>query len=1639
MEADDQVVMEAVGMDDVDTNTPRTLLEAEGIIDNVDTNTPRALLEAEDSFESSPHTGVDTNFERVATHAKLFATAFMSSPNEDGRNTKSVYNGSTGITRKNSSRHMTKQISRLKLKSLGMLANTAAQTSLALNYFESATPRTLEPQGGGKAPSPEGSVRRKKSSLLQVQIGQEATDGAELKAPSPEPSPRKSSLSQVQSEQDTVSRFSRYGRLDDQGSDGAVEVQIEQERMARKDDIEVKEEPGPRSTSAPILRSPEPMISSPSQASENDPFFLTEPSPSKMVTTSSPSQAQHLLKARSQTYAGSKLDSKSVGSLLGVKKARKKRRKSASGAGTVEVTLFKELRDMYDTRKGDDDDDDEIDNVDESLYTDLALLQREAIRLEPQVQLVISDLYEAVDSNASNTIEENEYRDLVRALYTCLRTFWDKEMPELDEAEMQAIAEDDWKVDCAGHDHINYNRFVIAMFKLCDIWTDFLDGETYLDFLLALRDRMTTLRAVDGKVRRVLRADMVFNRDAKHSERDKVLLILELYNSQLERWESHNQLGLWVSKGSNENMLRSKSPEVVSNMVIKYLEKNCAGEKQLWAKTVKACRAALRVLDLKDRKQKELARKHRASGGSQETVDMAKRNWAKVSSDYKNRQALRKSQSDFTYAIAPKNNKDLKTMQRRSITMKKKKKAVAIASEQASLEMVGGADAAEREKWLANNDLSTAEQEAISLTRSVTLKKMNDEKLERKKMEQELTIGYSDLFKAKESRRKSALASADAPADVSPSCSPTNKQRKMSSQTASPTNSQRKMSSQTASGSSLQRSRPMKEGGDPAKTAAEEAENKKAEEKAQKEAEEKAKREAEEKAKREAEEKATREMEEEAARVEAEVAAKKKAKEDKVRMVEEEDARKEAEAKAAVEAEKARIEAERVRRRAEGEVAKKRVHEEAVRQQHAEAEARRTQQDLPRYRRASAASRASDALADLRPMQRTWLEKMTALQQRLFVDLRPEHRDMFWKLEAGKTGEEHVGQRAAFLLLPAVARSQFTRAPSGVRDDIVLMPREQQFEFFRIEVPQQSRMLMFTKEQRQVIMGLPDTLNVPKVGADDMPRRVRDILGPNAVMGVSATDVSASQHRLSARRIWWSMSDTIQDACFAMTQECRLYFLTVLTEQDRAKWILLSSDERKGFWGIYRTTNPRQGKREAACSTFMETMLTLNRQVYWELGAKERQQFWDEVPAAEREVIERLQLPTDVLRLYLRSLSFTTEEERMDFLNLPVEVQNGQAGEWREEAARTEAATAQIAKEREEELAAKKMIKPLRQTSAKKIQVSLPSIPGISTSPPLASFGGSAPPLHSSPLSAPSDASVSPIKMYAGRQDTPLMPLPRAAGATGKIVPHVSNSHDEYEYPAAEMSLQVFMPDGMEEARETHHVTSAAVDRLTELDRELELEMEQQLAHQLAASRKQPFSGNAAGAPGVETVLAVAQRAGDSPLRMAQVLEETAIGTRRGESLRFLQKASELAGVRPARVLGRGRLGAMCTSGGNEVQKWKERKQHTARKGRRRMLQGKLETMQGRIKKLGHERLWQQQPDAASAGGVSVQWPLKGSRSTGRAALVKTPVLRTAYSANLDSQYLGFSMDGVNVKEARRRPETSQFPPLHLLYRSDRS
>lgn len=79
---------------------------------------------------------------------------------------------------------------------------------------------------------------------------------------------------------------------------------------------------------------------------------------------------------------------------------------------------------------------------------------------------------------AIGLITEDEYVELSKKLYVTLKAFWDQDLPELDDDELLEIATADWKTDSQGFEDLDKERFLLSMFQLCDIWTDFIDGQT---------------------------------------------------------------------------------------------------------------------------------------------------------------------------------------------------------------------------------------------------------------------------------------------------------------------------------------------------------------------------------------------------------------------------------------------------------------------------------------------------------------------------------------------------------------------------------------------------------------------------------------------------------------------------------------------------------------------------------------------------------------------------------------------------------------------------------------------------------------------------------------------------------------------------------------------------------------------------------------------------------------------------------------------------------------------------------------------------------------------------------------------------------------------------------------------------------
>ena len=221
------------------------------------------------------------------------------------------------------------------------------------------------------------------------------------------------------------------------------------------------------------------------------------------------------------------------------------------------------------------------------MYTDAALLKRESIKLEPVVRFVLLQLYESVDEDSSGHLDKEEYTKLVGRLYSCLRLFWDEELPVLSPSEMKQTAEDDWETDRDGHSYIDFGRFMTAMFSLCDVWTDAVDGDTYLAFLCRLQSRLTTSdfetrgnpkRLVGGNAVRVAlrpESEMVALKAAERkgiiiarTPKERCIAVLEMYDLRSNCWHISEDLASLLTKGLNSESMQKQDRWATSTQVV---------------------------------------------------------------------------------------------------------------------------------------------------------------------------------------------------------------------------------------------------------------------------------------------------------------------------------------------------------------------------------------------------------------------------------------------------------------------------------------------------------------------------------------------------------------------------------------------------------------------------------------------------------------------------------------------------------------------------------------------------------------------------------------------------------------------------------------------------------------------------------------------------------------------------------------------------------------------------------------------------------------------------------------------------------------------------------------------------------------
>jgi hypothetical protein len=133
----------------------------------------------------------------------------------------------------------------------------------------------------------------------------------------------------------------------------------------------------------------------------------------------------------------------------------------------------------------------------EVLYTDKALLRKEAVRLDPQIQAMFDKFWLAVTALGSSVaINQEQYINVHRCLHHSLRTI-DRSVPLLSSEELRGIALEDWVSDCQGHSSIDKNHFGLVLLQLADTQVSNKTKPNYLSFLASLYNGITTMES-DG-------------------------------------------------------------------------------------------------------------------------------------------------------------------------------------------------------------------------------------------------------------------------------------------------------------------------------------------------------------------------------------------------------------------------------------------------------------------------------------------------------------------------------------------------------------------------------------------------------------------------------------------------------------------------------------------------------------------------------------------------------------------------------------------------------------------------------------------------------------------------------------------------------------------------------------------------------------------------------------------------------------------------------------------------------------------------------------------------------------------------------------------------------------------------------------
>jgi hypothetical protein len=192
-----------------------------------------------------------------------------------------------------------------------------------------------------------------------------------------------------------------------------------------------------------------------------------------------------------------------------------------------------------------------------------AAQQSEAVRLNPQIQRSLKNLFTLVDADCSGSMEEDEFRVLNRAMYMALKCFWDESLPELEDAQYHTMATEDWSADCpTGLNEMDWPLFGLSIFQLAHTWTHLehkANVEACMDFLTSLHEFLCTEEPDgEGGVRQRMATDEEIRVKA-NAKKDKMRTMLAVIRGCLNpatlQWEMTDELAEILVKPAKDEAI----------------------------------------------------------------------------------------------------------------------------------------------------------------------------------------------------------------------------------------------------------------------------------------------------------------------------------------------------------------------------------------------------------------------------------------------------------------------------------------------------------------------------------------------------------------------------------------------------------------------------------------------------------------------------------------------------------------------------------------------------------------------------------------------------------------------------------------------------------------------------------------------------------------------------------------------------------------------------------------------------------------------------------------------------------------------------------------------------------------------------